>query len=106
MWDFLWSKHDSNRGFHWVSWDEICCPNEDGGLGIKPLRTMNEALKTKWLWRFAIEDDALWKKVILSKYGVDRFGWWSRRSSLFCSQGWMLEIYPFKFGGFEVICAF
>jgi len=36
---------------------------------------MNEALKTKWLWRFATKDDALWKKVIVSKYGVDRFGW-------------------------------
>jgi len=81
MLDFLWSKHDSNRGFHWVSWDEICCPKEDGGLGIRPLQTMNEALKTNWLWRFAIEDDSLWKKVIVSKYVVDRFSWWSKRSS-------------------------
>jgi len=45
------------------------------------LRIMNEALKTKWLWRFAIEDDALWRKIIISKYGVDRFGRWSKRSS-------------------------
>jgi len=59
MRDFLWSKHDSDKGFHWVSWDEICCPREDGGLEIRPLRTMNEALKTKRLWRFPIEDDAL-----------------------------------------------
>jgi len=50
-------------------------------LGIRPFRIMNEELKTKWVWRFAIEDDALWKKVIVSKYGVDRFGWWSKRSS-------------------------
>jgi len=45
------------------------------------LRTMNEVFKTKWLWRFAIEDDALWKKVIVSKFGVDRFGCWSMRST-------------------------
>ena len=70
MQDFLWSKHDRDRGFHWVSWDEICCPKEDGSLGIRLLRTMNEMLKTKWLWRFVIEDDALWKKVIVSKYFV------------------------------------
>ena len=80
MRDFLWLKHDSDRGFHWVSWDEICCPKEGGGLRIRPLRIMNEALKTKWLWRFVIEDDALLKKVIVSKYGVNRFGWWSMRS--------------------------
>jgi len=35
---------------------------------------MNEALKTKWLWKFGTEDDA---KVIISKYGTDRFGRWS-----------------------------
>jgi len=29
---------------------------------------MNEELKTKWLWRFATKDDALWEKGILSKY--------------------------------------
>ena len=50
-------------------------------MRIRPLQTMNEALKTKWLWRFAIEDDALWKKVTVLKHGVDRFGWWSKRSS-------------------------
>jgi len=25
---------------------------------------MNEALKTRWLWRFAIDDDALSKKLL------------------------------------------
>ena len=59
MRDFLWSKQESNNGFHWVCWDEICSPKEDGGLEIRPLRAMNEALKTKWLWRFATVDDAL-----------------------------------------------
>jgi len=42
---------------------------------------MNEALKTKWLWRVAKEDDAMWKNVIKAKYGIDEFGWWSDKSS-------------------------
>jgi len=70
MRDFPWSKHEGNNGFHWVCWDEICRPKEDGGLGIRSIRSMNEALKTKWLWRFASKDDALWKRVIVSKYGT------------------------------------
>jgi len=41
---------------------------------------MNEALKTKWLWRFTKDEDTWWKKVIVSKYGTDSFGWWSKRS--------------------------
>ena len=32
-------------------------------------------------WRFAIEDDALWRKIIVSNYVVDRLGWWSKRIS-------------------------
>ena len=80
MGDFLWSKHDSDNGFHWVGWDEECCPKKDGGSVIRLLRAMSETLKTNWLWIFAIEDDALWKKVIISKYRLDSFGWWSKRS--------------------------
>jgi len=34
---------------------------QEGGLGIRPLREMNDALKTKWIWRFAIEEDMLWR---------------------------------------------
>jgi len=32
---------------------------------------MNETLKTKWLWRFAKEDDAMWKNMIKGKYGIE-----------------------------------
>ena len=44
---------------------------------------MNDALKTKWLWRFAKEEDAMWKNVIKVKYGIDDLGWWTRKSSYF-----------------------
>ena len=51
-------------------------PKEDGGMGIRLIRSMNEALTTKWLWRFASEDEVLWKKVIVcKKYDSGRLGW-------------------------------
>ena len=40
-----------------------------GGLGIRKIRLFNEALLGKWLWRFGIEEDALWIQVIELKYG-------------------------------------
>ena len=55
-------------------------PKERGGLGIRPLRDMNKALKTKWLWRFAKEDNTLWKNMVKIKYGIDKLGWWSKNS--------------------------
>ena len=72
--DLLWPKHDIDNGFHQVSWDEIYRPKEDSDLPIRPLRAMNEVLKTQWLQRYVIEDDALWKKVIVSKFGADSLG--------------------------------
>ena len=75
MRDFLWDSKNSGNGFHWVNCDEVCRPKQEGGLGNRPLRVMNEALKTKWLWRFAKEDNAMWKNVIKAKYGIDNLGW-------------------------------
>jgi len=32
---------------------------------------MNNAFKIKWIWRIAKEEDALWGKVVTSKFGID-----------------------------------
>ena len=56
MRDFLWNSNENGNGLHWVSWNEVSRPKHEGGLGIRPLRVMNDALKTKWLLRFARED--------------------------------------------------
>jgi len=37
---------------------------------------MNKALKAKWLWRFAKEDNTLWKNMVKVTHDVDRFGYW------------------------------
>ena len=72
--DFLWG--DSN--FHLVGWDKICAPIANGGLGIRKITTFNEALLGKWLWRFGKEEDRLWRRVVVSKYGEDGGGWTSK----------------------------
>jgi hypothetical protein len=38
----------------------------------------NRALMGKWLWRFALEKDAHWRKVVAIKYGSMRGGWCSK----------------------------
>lgn len=39
------------------------------GLGIRDIRLHNFALLGKWLWRFGMERNSLWMKVIVAKYG-------------------------------------
>ncbi|KAF5182932.1 hypothetical protein FRX31_027481, partial [Thalictrum thalictroides] len=46
-----------------------CSSKEEGGLGIRRIKVMNQALFLKGLWRYGTERDTLWKKVIEAKYG-------------------------------------
>ena len=48
-------------------------PIANGGLGIRKLTTFNKALLGKWLWRFGIEENMLWRRVVALKYG-EEFG--------------------------------
>lgn len=41
---------------------------------------LNRALMGKWLWRFAMEMDALWRKVVAIKYGSMSGGWCSEEA--------------------------
>ena len=69
MRDFLSSSNETITGFHWVNWGEVCYSKQEEGLGIRPLRHMSKALKTKWLWPFAKGEEALWENVIKAKFG-------------------------------------
>ena len=65
----LWGSLGDDPKIHFVKWASVCAPISSGGLGIRKLSLLNEALLGKWLWRFGIEKDALWRQVIESKYG-------------------------------------
>ncbi|CAM8923331.1 unnamed protein product [Rhodiola kirilowii] len=60
--NFIWDgKH------HWVSWDNICLPKSEGGLGIRNLRGVKEALLGKVAWRFLL-NESFWAKFSRNKY--------------------------------------
>ena len=72
--DFLWGGGALENRHHLVSWKIICVAKKDGGLSIRNLATFNQALLGKWLWRFANENDPLWKQIIIGKYGLQEGG--------------------------------
>ena len=65
--DFLWG--DSKT--HLLGWKKVCMPKANGGLGIRKLTTFNKALLGKWLWRFGVEENRLWRRVVALKFGED-----------------------------------
>ncbi|XVF65903.1 hypothetical protein PTKIN_Ptkin09bG0288100 [Pterospermum kingtungense] len=65
----LWGEDGDKRKIHWIGWDEVCKSKEYGGLGMVDLGLKNRALLNKWVWRFSIDNNSLWKQVIVERYG-------------------------------------
>uniref|UniRef100_A0A2N9HPM1 Reverse transcriptase zinc-binding domain-containing protein n=1 Tax=Fagus sylvatica TaxID=28930 RepID=A0A2N9HPM1_FAGSY len=69
---------DETPKFHLVNWSQICTPLRAGGLAIWNLRRFNKALLGKWLWRYGLKREALWRLVVDAKYGSLWGGWCSK----------------------------
>ncbi|KAJ0621814.1 putative RNA-directed DNA polymerase [Helianthus annuus] len=71
---FLWAGASNSKKIPWVAWDRVSSPKAEGGLGISKLKDVNDALLAKWIWRYRVEEDNLWKRVIDSCHNGNR-GW-------------------------------
>ena len=86
--NFLWGSSDSSKRMHWVGWHKVTKAKDQGGLGIQSARGRNQALLTKLNWRFRTEKDALWAKVLRSKYCNNRRLHARASDKLPCSRVW------------------
>ena len=78
MRNFLWEGVDGDGGDHLVQWKLVARAKIKGGLGIGRLKEKNKALLFKWLWRFPLEQESMWVKIITSKFGVQSNRWDAR----------------------------
>ncbi|WMV40242.1 hypothetical protein MTR67_033627 [Solanum verrucosum] len=71
--NFLWQGNcdPNNHKFHLVKWDQVILSKKEGGLGIRNLKIQNQSLLMKWLWRFASQEQALWKETIKARFGME-----------------------------------
>lgn len=65
---FLWEGMGKENKFHLENWQRVCSPITLGGLGVQNL---NKPLLGKWLQRYHLEGDSLWREVVDCKYGSD-----------------------------------
>jgi hypothetical protein len=77
--EFLWQGSGEEFKFHLVNWNQICAPLWYGDLEVRSLLIFYQALLGKWLWRFGVEWEALWRRVIEEKYGSMGGGWYTQR---------------------------
>jgi hypothetical protein len=72
--EFLWGGRRGRKKISWIKWETVCLPKKRGGLGVRDIRVVNISLLTKWRWRLLDNNQAVWKDVLISKYGADVVG--------------------------------
>lgn len=67
--DFLWGDSDGQKRIYPLAWKLVCRPKDCGGLGVRRLTDMNNALLIKLGWRMMHHKNSLWARVLWAKYG-------------------------------------
>lgn len=44
---FWWGNQTDHRKIHWLSWERLSWPKEEGGMGLKDLHIFNLAMLAK-----------------------------------------------------------
>jgi hypothetical protein len=50
-----------------VSWDSVCRPVDEGGVGIRNIMDVYSSLQSKFAWKF-LSEDTLWSRFFKAKY--------------------------------------
>jgi hypothetical protein len=84
---FLWKGQEGGRGGIKVSWDQVCLPKQEGGLGLKKVEDWNKAAVMKHIWNLFTQAGSLWVAWIHSELLKGR-SFWTVKIPQDCSWGW------------------
>ena len=65
---FWWGQKEKERKMAWVSWEKMCKPKSEGGMGFKDLKAFNLALLAKQGWRIHQNPSSITHKILKAKY--------------------------------------
>ncbi|XP_026396709.1 uncharacterized protein LOC113291387 [Papaver somniferum] len=87
--NFSWTGDGDIRKFKTLSWKKDCTLYEEGGLGIKRLKVVNQSLLMKLMWRILNSDEE--RELFLSAKFQNRYGQWTsnwRQSTIWKGLKW------------------
>ncbi|KAL8152707.1 hypothetical protein V2J09_010467 [Rumex salicifolius] len=61
---FIWGSSPLGRQMHLVNWGEVCEEKKVGGLGVKNMTHLNNALLGMLSWRFLNQSNRLWASEV------------------------------------------
>jgi hypothetical protein len=68
---YWWSQNEEVKKMHWVGWEKMKLPKEQGGLGFRDLYSFNLAMLARQGWRLLQSPDSLCARVLHAKYYPD-----------------------------------
>ncbi|GKA67000.1 hypothetical protein Tco_0766808 [Tanacetum coccineum] len=87
MRQFLWSHGKSGKSKSKVTWEVVCLPKDEGGLGIRRLEYFNYALMSSLIWKLLTLKESLWVKWI-HEYKIKGRNFWDIPLRGNMSWGW------------------
>ncbi|XP_061999150.1 uncharacterized protein LOC133716455 [Rosa rugosa] len=72
---FWWGGSNEQRKIHWKSWQFLCRPRKEGGLGFRDLCAFNRAMLAKQGWRIVQHPNSLIAKMYKAIYFPNSSFW-------------------------------
>lgn len=66
--NFLWQSQEGKKPMALVSWQQVCLPRNEGGLGVKQLKVWNKAALGKHIWNLNCKANSLWSSWLQANY--------------------------------------
>ncbi|KAL9660449.1 hypothetical protein QQ045_025264 [Rhodiola kirilowii] len=86
--NFLWNGKAEGRSCHLINWNAVSLDKREGGIGIKNLEVMNEALVLNQLWDLNRNSQSLWSCWV-REYWTKGIHWWDNPHLI--SSSWVLR---------------
>ena len=84
---FLWSGNLGNSHRAKFKWESVCLPKEEGGLGLRRVKDLNDANVMKHIWNLFYRKDSLWVAWVQRLYLRQGSRWCAKVPSK-CSWSW------------------
>lgn len=70
----VWGSSEASRKCHLISWEKICQPKDQGGIGFRNLKVLNKAYMTKLAWQMINNPEKLRVQIMKTKYNCGPSG--------------------------------
>ena len=84
---YLWSGNSGSARRAKINWESVCLPKEEGGLGLRRVKDLNDSNVMKHIWNLFYKKDSLWVAWVRRFY-LRQGSLWNAKVPTSCSWSW------------------